>query len=116
MIKNLYDTDLLKYGLRNNHYCLPWFNGDRMRNYRLHLNFSNHLYKAASRSSQLKNQNCLSEPDEKFPRDKGQTLAFLSPSLRLWNIDWVSDGSAKLVENNFDILKMSKDKWVLKLA
>ena len=56
----------------------------------------------------LKRQKCLSEPDHKFPRDKGQTLAFLSPSLYSRNTDWVSDGSAKLVENNFDVLKMSK--------
>ena len=56
----------------------------------------------------LKHQKCLSDPDHKFPRDKGQTLASLSPSLHSWNTDWVSDGSANLVENNFDILKVSK--------
>ena len=56
----------------------------------------------------LKHQKCLSEPDHKFTRDQGQTLALLSPSLHSWNTDWVSDGSAKLLKNNFDILKMSK--------
>ena len=56
----------------------------------------------------MKHQKCLSEPDHKFTRDQGQTLALLSPSLHSWNTDWVSDGSAKLLKNNFDILKMSK--------
>ena len=61
-----------------------------MRNYRLRLNFSNHLYKTQVKVI-LKHQQCLSELDHKFPLGRSR------------NTDWVSDWSAKLVENNFDI-------------
>ena len=44
----------------------------------------------------LKHQKCLSEPDHKFPPGPGPDIVCLV-------YIWVSDWSAKLVENNFDI-------------
>ena len=78
-------------------------NCDQMRNDRLRLNFSNHLYKNASQSNFETSEVLIRTTSS--PWDQGRTLVFLPVCLVYI---WVSDWSAKLVENTFDTKRCPK--------